>query len=130
MTSQPNSADFRLRRVRGPTEVDGTLPPDMFASKSARNRSRFGSESGPGVGEQICMVDCGCTPVCGCRPDCACTAEPPGGPRAAAEHLSEVNGPTAGASLTDVTPGGSTGVFWVPPFVYYNYKNIFLFLKY
>ncbi|XP_024144754.1 copper-transporting ATPase 2 isoform X1 [Oryzias melastigma] len=90
MTSQPNSADFRLRRVRGPTEVDGTLPPDMFASKSARNRSRFGSESGSGVGEQICMVDCGCTPVCGCRPDCACTAEPPGGPRAAAEHLPEL----------------------------------------
>ncbi|RVE75064.1 hypothetical protein OJAV_G00013030 [Oryzias javanicus] len=62
----------------------------MFAPKSARNPSRFGSEAGSGVGEQICMVDCGCTPVCGCRPDCSCTAETTGGPRAAAEHLPEL----------------------------------------
>uniref|UniRef100_A0A8C8A2M1 Copper-transporting ATPase 2 n=1 Tax=Oryzias sinensis TaxID=183150 RepID=A0A8C8A2M1_9TELE len=52
---------------------------------SGTNPFRFGPEPGSGVGEQICMVDCGCKPVCGCQPDCACTA---GAPRPAAEeHL-------------------------------------------
>lgn len=98
-----------------------TRPPDrqkstklFLPAMSGINPFQFGPKPGSGVGEQICMVECGCTPVCGCRPDCACTA---GTPRAAAEeHLPKVKGLGGSRGVSnEVHAGGSKGDLWVSP---------------
>uniref|UniRef100_A0A4W6DFL8 Copper-transporting ATPase 2 n=1 Tax=Lates calcarifer TaxID=8187 RepID=A0A4W6DFL8_LATCA len=45
----------------------------MFSPKSPRSLSKYVSKSSPGAGEQICMVECGCS-----KPDCTCSVHPAG----------------------------------------------------
>ncbi|KAM3585147.1 uncharacterized protein V6R79_009024 [Siganus canaliculatus] len=48
----------------------------MFSTKSPKSASKNASKSSRGSTEEICMVDCGCSPVCTCGVNCGRNCAP------------------------------------------------------